>query len=137
MVALIHHNAAPTAGGLGLGMDIVQVARLYDRLFCEPGLKEQIFTPGEIAYCESRPHSARHYAGRFAAKEACLKALGIGLHGGLTFKQIEIIHDSAGRPEVLLSDRIKAEAERKGLCSFRVSMSLDRKLAVAVVTAEQ
>jgi holo-[acyl-carrier protein] synthase len=137
MVALIHHRETSTAGRLGLGMDIVEVERICDRLFREPGLKEQIFTSGEIAYCDSRPHSERHYAGRFAAKEAFLKALGIGLHGGLTFKQIEIIHDSAGRPELLLSEQMKNEAARRGLGSFHVSLSLDRKVAVAVVTAEQ
>ncbi|MBP7870250.1 MAG: holo-ACP synthase, partial [Candidatus Saccharicenans sp.] len=74
----------------GVGVDIIEVDRIEDKLSRTPGLKDKLYTPVEIGYCESKKFPAQHYAARFAAKEAFLKALGTGWSRGVKFSEIEI-----------------------------------------------
>src|SRR5262249_11603923 len=92
------------------------------------GFPERGCTPEERAYCDSRANPAQHYAGRFAAKEAVGKALGIGVH--FTWREIEI----RGRPKpgVHLAGRTAAAAERLGAGRIELSMTHSRELAAAV-----
>lgn len=88
----------------GIGTDIIEVARIKAILDRYPDrFLNRVFTPDEQAYCLKRKEPALHLAGRFAAKEAVVKALGTGFSQGLSWLDIEIRHDSKGKPCVALS----------------------------------
>ncbi len=120
----------------GIGIDQVEVARVETRLARESGLKESLFTPAEIAYCDGKRHSAQNYAARFAAKEAFLKALGTGWRDGITFCDIEIINDQQGRPSCVLHGQARKLAESKHIAAVQVSLTHIHDLAAAIVTLE-
>ncbi len=121
---------------LGIGIDGIEVARVGHRLSKENGLKQQLFTPGEIAHCDSKIHSAQNYAARFAAKEAFLKAVGCGLHDGLLFREIEVVNDYQSQPHLVLHGAAKQLAEANGVTNIHVSLSHTKMLAGAIVTLE-
>ena len=118
-----------------VGVDLIEIARVRQALERHgDGFRDRCFTAEERAYCDSKPNPAQHYAGRFAAKEAVGKALGIGVH--FTWKEIEI----RGRPKpgVFLSGRTAQVAERIGAGRIELSMTHSRELAAAVaVIVEQ
>lgn len=111
-----------------IGIDLIEIARVEQALERYPGFRERVFTEAERAYCESRPRPGQHYAARFAGKEAVGKALGCGVR--FTWKEIEI----AGRPkpEVRLSGKTLAFAERLGAGRIDLSMTHSKGLAAAV-----
>src|SRR6266581_537229 len=88
----------------GTGVDIVAISR-FERFVREgnDALFRRLFTQVEIAYCAGKRRSAQHYALRFAAKEAFLKACGMGLREGLSWQDIEVVNDPLGKPELHLS----------------------------------
>lgn len=89
---------------LGLGTDIVEIDRIKSIMARHPKkFLDRLFTPREQEYCLKRKEPALHFAGRFAAKEAVVKALGTGFSQGLTWKDFEIIPNPNGKPEVILS----------------------------------
>lgn len=93
----------------GLGTDIIEVSRVDDNI-SKHGQKflDKVFTPSEQAYCRGFSRSSsRNYAGRFAAKEAIVKALGTGLAKGLEWLDIEILNDDQGKPYVNFSSKAK------------------------------
>jgi holo-[acyl-carrier protein] synthase len=112
-----------------VGLDVIEIDRVA-RALQRPGFRARVFTKAEREYCDSRVHPAQHYAARFAGKEAVGKALGCGVN--FTWKEIEI----AGRPkpEVTLSGRTRAWAERVGAGRIDVSMTHSKELAAAVCT---
>ena len=115
-----------------VGVDLIEIERVRRALERHgDGFRERCFTEGERAYCDSKPNPAQHYAGRFAAKEAVGKALGVGVY--FTWKEIEI----AGRPKpgVRLSGRTALAAERLGAGRIELSMTHSRELAQAVAIA--
>lgn len=91
----------------GVGTDIIEIQRI-EEAFERHGERflNRLFTEKEKDYCERYKQAMPHYAGRFAAKEAVLKALGTGLHPEITWKEIEIINNPQGKPEVHLSTRL-------------------------------
>src|SRR5437868_13440939 len=112
-----------------LGLDLIEIARVRRALERHgDGFRDRCFTAAERAYCEGKANPAQHYAGRFAAKEAVGKALGIGVH--FTWKKIEI----SGRPKpgVRLSGRTKAWAERTSAGLIDLSMTHSQELAAAI-----
>jgi len=111
-----------------IGVDLIEIARVEQALARYPGFRERVFTEAERAYCDSRPHPAQHYAARFAGKEAVGKALGCGVR--FTWREIEI----AGRPkpEVRLTGRTKAWAEKVRAGPIDVSMTHSKELAAAI-----
>jgi len=117
----------------GLGIDIVEIERLRRSMSRTMGFAERVFDPGEIEYCRSMADPARHFAARFAAKEAVMKALGTGWSQGVAFKDIVVDHPEAGPPEVRLSG---ASAERFAeLGGQRILLSLSHEQTCAVATA--
>lgn len=92
---------------VGIGNDIVEVDRLK-KAIQRQGQKflDRIYTEAEQTYCLRYQESARHFAGRFAAKEAIVKALGTGFREGITWQDIEIVNDSQGKPIVRLSESV-------------------------------
>ena len=122
----------------GVGIDIIEVSRIEKQLARSDGrFQQRLFTTGEIAYCERKKFKALHYAARFAAKEAFLKALGTGLSGGLSWKDVEIINDQAGKPALRLGGKARLLAEERGLAAFHVSLTHLKDTAAAVVIIEK
>lgn len=121
---------------VGIGTDIIEVARVKKSIETIKGFKEKIFSEGEIEYCESKKNKYEHYAARFAAKEAYFKAIGTGWRHGLAFKEIEIAHDSLGKPLIILSGNAKDHADRSGYTNRQVSLSHIKETATAVVILE-
>ena len=90
----------------GLGTDIVNIKRI-ENLLAKHGsiFKNKIFSKNEMAYCEKKKNFAPFYAKRYAAKEAFLKALGVGISKGFVLKNIEISNDKSGKPLIKLKGR--------------------------------
>jgi holo-[acyl-carrier protein] synthase len=120
----------------GIGTDIIEVDRLRKTMEADPGFRESIFTQDEIAYCESKTYKYQHYAARFCAKEAFMKALGKGLRSGILFKDIEVYHDEMERPWIRLTGTAKHAAEDLGVLKILVSLAHLREIANAAVILE-
>ncbi|MDJ1122564.1 holo-ACP synthase [Olsenella sp. YH-ols2217] len=121
----------PTAG---VGVDLVSIPRMERALERTPRLKERLFTAEERAYCDSRAHPAEHYAARFAAREAVLKALGTGFRG-VGLSGVSVALDDAGRPSAVLAGRAREAAERQGVVEVEISLSHTHEVAVANAVA--
>lgn len=113
---------------VGIGVDVVDVARFEGALRRTPALVPRLFTEAE------RDLPARSLAARFAAKEALAKAL--GAPGGLRWTDAEINLDTAGRPVIRAVGTVAAAAERRGVARWHLSLSHDGGMAVAMVVAE-
>jgi holo-[acyl-carrier protein] synthase len=111
-----------------VGVDLIEIERVRRSLERYAGFRDRCFTAAEQAYCDSRKNPAESYAGRFAGKEAVGKALGCGVR--FTWREIEI----AGRPkpQVRLSGRTKAWAEKVRAGAIDLSMTHSKELATAV-----
>jgi holo-[acyl-carrier protein] synthase len=113
---------------VGVGIDVVDVARFAESLERTPGLAERLFTPAERAL---RPVSL---AARFAAKEALAKALGAPPE--LVWQDAEVASDETGRPELVVRGTVAERAAHLGVTGWHVSLSHDAGVACAVVIAE-
>ena len=118
----------------GLGVDIVEIDRMREALRRRPRLRERIFSAEERAYCEGRSRPEVHYAMRFAAKEAVLKALGTGF-SGMRFTDVEVVRDERGRPVPRLSGRAAEVAAELGVLEMHLSLSFTHANAVASAVA--
>ena len=118
------------------GVDLIEIDRLraaYDR---QEAFGRDIYTEAELAYCTARPDPYPHLAGRFAAKEACLKAFGVGMGGfGATgrFREIEIESTPSGKPVLQLHGSIEKMGRRLKIRQMTVSISHADSFAVAMV----
>lgn len=122
---------------LGHGIDIVETERLQQLLDRHGDhFLERVFTQAERAYCQKNPRRfLEHLAGRFAAKEAILKALGTGWTGGIAWTDMEILPDAAGRPELKLTGRCAEIAAEKKIAEWHVSISHVKTHATASAIA--
>jgi holo-[acyl-carrier protein] synthase len=122
---------------VGLGVDITQVDRIAATIQRRgrPFL-ERIFTPAEIAYCERHRDPAERFAGRFAAKEAAMKALGTGWTSGVRWKDIEVVRERSGKPTLKLSGVSRAIADRLGVKNIVMTITHDGNTALAQVIFE-
>lgn len=117
-------------GIVGLGLDLVEVERMA-KAIGRLRFVQRVFTPGEIAACESRGAGrAASYAARFAAKEAVLKALGTGLRGG-TLQDAEVRNDELGQPRMVLHGPFAALAAARGVVEIHLSLTHTRQYAAA------
>ena len=114
---------------MGVGIDVVQVARLERALARTPQLRERLFTEAELAL-----DRVESLAARFAAKEAVAKAL--GAPGGLSWRDAEVVQDEGGRPRLVLHGGVAEEAAAQGITTWHLSLSHDGDVATAVVVAE-
>lgn len=122
---------------VGTGIDLVEIGRLRAALERRGDrLRNRIFTPGEIRYCDGRPNPFQHYAARFAAKEALFKAIGTGWSGGVGWRDAEVRNRTNGKPDLLLSGKALEVARRLGAVRYRVSLSHTDGYAVAQVILE-
>jgi len=122
---------------VGIGIDMIEVARVEEKINKENGFRESIFSASEIQYCESRPNKFLHYAARFAAKEAFLKATGFGLAIGFTLCDIEISNDDNGKPLLTLRGKFKEQATQYKWNKLHASLTHLKDVASAVVIIEQ
>lgn len=110
---------------------MLEISRMERVLARRPSFASRVFTDEERAYCEKSARPAEHYAARFAAREAVLKALGTGFSGGIGLRDVSVARDEAGRPRVLLAGRAAEVAREKGVREIALSISHTRDVAVA------
>ena len=121
----------------GIGIDVVEVARIAAAAARHgENFLARLFTPAERAYCDAKKSPAIHYAARFAAKEAFLKAMGTGLSDGLAWRDMEVVNGPNGKPELKLAGRAAELFRQNCLSGIFLSLSHDGNLAVASVILE-
>jgi holo-[acyl-carrier protein] synthase len=122
---------------LGLGTDIVECLRIAQMIERHGELFiSRVYTDHEIEYCSARKAATQHYAGRWAAKEAVLKALGTGWARGISWRDIEIRNDRHGAPAVVLRGGAREVFEHAGMERIHITISHCRCHAVAHAIAE-
>ncbi|HEV2765573.1 MAG TPA: holo-ACP synthase [Pyrinomonadaceae bacterium] len=123
---------------ISVGIDIIEVSRVRRTLERTPRFLERVFTANERAYCDSRGSAAaQHYAARFAAKEAAMKALGTGWSGGVAWADVEVVSNEAGAPALVLKGRALEVFRERGATSAHLSLSHTSEHAVAQVILER
>jgi holo-[acyl-carrier protein] synthase len=120
---------------IGVGTDLVDLDRFRAALERTPGLKARCFTDAEQAYAERRRDPLERYAARFAAKEAVMKAMGVGL-GSCEFREIEVTRAESGEPSVRLHGRAAALAADHGVSAWHLSLTHSESAAHAIAIAE-
>lgn len=115
----------------GVGVDMLEIDRMEQVLRRRPNFVRRVFTDEERAYCERTARPAEHYAARFAAREAVVKALGTGFAEGVGVRDVSVGRDEAGRPKALLSGRAAQIAREKGVREIALSISHTHDVAVA------
>ncbi len=122
---------------IGLGIDITDQKRIEESIaqFGESFL-QRILTKQEIASCARYRFPVEHYAGKFAVKEALMKAMGTGLKQ-VTFQEIEVLNRDSGAPYLVTSGKAEQILHELGATQLHVSISHDAHLAVAVVVVEK
>jgi holo-[acyl-carrier protein] synthase len=120
------------------GIDIVEVYRIAETMTRTPRFAERVFTPAERAYCDAKgAAAAQSYAGRFAAKEAFLKALKTGWRGKIGWQDIEVVNDPDGVPTLNLHGEAARLFEKSGAAQMHISISHTSEHAVAQVIFEK
>jgi holo-[acyl-carrier protein] synthase len=125
---------------LGTGIDLIEVERI-ERALKRPHtgarFRARVFTEGEVEYCESRGRPRyQSYAGRFAAKEATMKALGTGWNRNVGWGEIEVIRQRGQAPTIQLSGKAAQFASKRGITGFHLSITHTATTAMAHVIAE-
>lgn len=115
----------------GIGVDMLEIARMERVLARRPSFVERVFTEEERAYCDRRARPAEHYAARWAAREAVVKALGTGFSGGIGVRDVSVRNDESGRPQAVLTGRALEVAQAQGVREVAISLSHTREVAVA------
>ncbi|MDQ2797751.1 MAG: holo-ACP synthase [Actinomycetota bacterium] len=119
---------------VGVGIDVVPVARFAQAMERTPALRHRLFNAAELVTPHGNPRSDESLAARFAAKEAIAKALGAG--GGMLWTDAEVLVDDRGRPSVEVRGTVAARAELLGVTRWHISLSHDGGIASATVIAE-
>ena len=119
---------------IGIGIDLVDVDRFRNSLLRTPKLKERLFRPQEQNYAELQSDPTERYAVRFAAKEAVLKALGLGL-GSISFHDIEVVHTVSGEPSLRLHSKAIEIASEAGVEKWLLTLTHTHRTAAAVAVA--
>jgi holo-[acyl-carrier protein] synthase len=121
---------------IGTGIDIIEVERIAARVGRDNGFREFVFSKDEMNYCDSKASPFEHYAARFAAKEAFLKAIGKGWDTGLQWNEIEVVNEGNGKPGLRLSGQTEKMLSPLGIRIIHVSLSHLKTMATAVVILE-
>ena len=116
----------------GIGVDMLEIARMQHALDTNPHFIERVFTPEERAYCDRCARPAEHYAARFAARGAVLKALGCMPGEGVTRRDVSVGHGDNGRPVAILAGRAKQVANERGVSEIALSLSFTHDVATAM-----
>ena len=120
---------------IGIGTDLVEVDRFRSVLDRTPGLAARVFTDGELAYAALRRDPTERLAARFAAKEAVMKALGVGL-GAFALREVEVVRDDgSGQPALVLAGAAADLAAARGVSSWLLTLSHTDRVAQAIAVA--
>ena len=118
---------------IGIGVDLVDVARVERMIARHPTFAVRVFTEREIAYCQRQANPAESFAARWAAREACRKALG-GVRG-MRWHDVEVSRAPTGAPSLVLTGATRARAERMGVVEVKVALTHERRTAAAFCLA--
>jgi holo-[acyl-carrier protein] synthase len=118
---------------VGLGVDICEIARMERALARHPTMRQRVFTPEEIAYCDTKARPAESFAGRFAAREATIKAL--GGYRGKRWQDISVGRHPSGAPSIALDGNAKRRADAQGIDRILITFTHEKTSAVAVAVA--
>jgi holo-[acyl-carrier protein] synthase len=121
---------------VGIGIDIVEVSR-FTRDNASDAFLSKVFTPNEISDCEGVKNSAEKYAGKFAIKEALMKAIGAGIRQNLWFRDIEVLNDDAGTPFLNATQMAKQRISELAVIQIHLSISHASGIAVGIVVLEK
>jgi len=125
---------ATTGSVVGMGTDLVEIDRFRLAMQRRAKLGERLFSDDERAYAERHRDPAPRLAARFAAKEAVMKALGVGL-GAFKLRDVEVARRKSGAPELVLRGKATALAERRGVTGWQLSLTHTDSMAMAVAIA--
>jgi holo-[acyl-carrier protein] synthase len=122
----------------GIGIDLVENNRI-EKIIARWGTKflQRVFSNGEIKYCERHARASIHFAARFAAKESFLKALGIGLGMGVKLREIEVVHNNNGKPDLAFSGEAKVQIVKRCISKTHLSLTHTDSYATAIVLLEK
>ena len=121
---------------ISIGTDIIECHRIAQMIEKHGEVfLQRVFTHREILYCSTRRAANQHYAGRWAAKEAALKALGTGWSKGIQWTDVEVQNEVGGKPILVLTNRALEIAIAAGIEKMMISISHCRAYAIAYVTA--
>lgn len=120
----------------GIGLDVIEVERVREKIEKENGFRELVFSKEEIEYCEPKTHKYEHYAARFAAKEAFFKALGTGWANNTSYNEVIILGDNAGKPEIYFTGTTSQTLQYIDVSKIKISISHLKNIAAAVVVIE-
>lgn len=122
---------------VGMGIDIAEVERIQAAIEKRgAAFLKRIYTPKEAAYCERFKNKYERYAGRFAVKEAAMKALGTGWQEGVRWVDLEVVREKSGRPTLAISGEAGKIAARLGVKNIAVSITHTAEQALALVIFE-
>ncbi len=122
---------------IGIVVDIVEVNRIRKAMRGTQRMQERVFTEEEIQFCTSRKRQYQHFGGRFAAKEAALKALGTGWSRGIRWKDVEITDDETGKPLLSFHGKAKEIFDQLSARTAWISITHSPDHAVAMVVLEK
>lgn len=123
---------------VSIGIDIIEVRRIREVLGRTSRFAERVFTAAERTYCDSRGTvAAQHYAARFAAKEATLKALQTGWRGGIGWRDVEVASRDKGAPYLIFHGKLRELIEKSGATIAHLYLSHTAEHAIAVVLLER
>lgn len=120
---------------LGVGIDITEIKKIEDSIQSE-AFQRKVFTPAELNAVDGFKNKVEHLAGKFAAKEAFMKAIGTGIWQEVWFAQIEVLNDEAGKPYIKVNGEAEARLKQCRSEKIHVSISHSGGMAVAVVILE-
>jgi holo-[acyl-carrier protein] synthase len=123
---------------VGMGIDLAEVERIRKVVSGEAGARflKRVYTAAEVEYCERFKNKYERYAGRFAAKEAAMKALGTGWSRGVRWVDMEVVRQRGGRPTLVLKGEARNIAERMGVKNIALSITHTAEQAFAQVIFE-
>ncbi|MFV0591513.1 MAG: holo-ACP synthase [Draconibacterium sp.] len=120
----------------GIGIDIVEIKTIKKSILQSKRFKERVYTNNEIEYCEKKSNKYQHYAARFAAKEALMKALETGWDKGIQWNHIEVSNERNGKPIILIRDKAKELTNKNEINDIYISLSHCENYATAFVVVQ-
>lgn len=121
---------------LGIGTDIIECSRIAQMIEKHGDVfLARVYTEEEIVYCSGRKAANQHYAGRWAAKEAVLKALGTGWAHGIQWTDVEVVNQQGGKPIIVLDGKALEISQQLSICEMMISISHCKDYATAYATA--
>lgn len=122
----------------GVGVDIIEIVRIGHALEkLQERFLKRIYTEREVKYCQQFSDPVPHLAARFAAKEATMKSLGVGIYSKIPWTDFEVANHDSGEPYIILHGKAEARAKELGIINLALSLSHNRSQAIAVVVAER